>query len=122
MVVMIVNMNVLPTKRKELLQAIYELIPFMRKEKGYCNACIYMDSRDKNLVTLVEEWETQEGMDNYMRSYYFEILQGAMKLLTQSSELKFSKIFQPAKYNIEVFRTEAETNQGEVFPLHYIKQ
>jgi len=91
MITVTIEMNALPAKRKELLQTIHELIPLMREEKGCLNSYVHMDTEDNNVLTLIEEWETRADVDTYKQSDYFRVLLGAMKLLTESSEIKFSK-------------------------------
>ncbi len=91
MIVVTVKMIALPAKRKELLLTIHELISLMRKEKGCLNAHVYTNAENKNVLTLVEEWKTRADVETYKQSDYFRVLLGAMKLLAESSEIKFSK-------------------------------
>jgi quinol monooxygenase YgiN len=87
MIVVTIEMHVIPAKRKELLQTIQELDNVKRKEKGFIASRICTDAGDKNLLKLVEEWESQEDVDAYLQSDLFHVLGGAMQLLTSSSEM-----------------------------------
>ena len=90
MIVVTVKMNARPAKRRELLQTIYELAEVKRKEKGFIGSRLCMDAENKIVFTLIEDWKTQADVDSYTQSDYFSVLRGAMKLLTESSEIEFS--------------------------------
>ncbi len=82
------TMEVIPAKQQELLQALYELRSAMHTEKGFLDARVCLHSTS-HMLTFVEEWETREALQAYLHSRYFQILQGAMQLLTASSEIIF---------------------------------
>lgn len=88
--ILTIEIQVIPAKQQELLQTFYELAPLKRKEKGFIDSRVQMDVRDGNRLTLVEEWETWDAMNTYMHSELFQILRGALKLLTSSAEMTFS--------------------------------
>jgi quinol monooxygenase YgiN len=85
-----IEIQVIPAKRQELLQTLYELAPLKREEQGFIDSRVQMDARDGNRLTLVEEWETPDAMYAYMQSELFQILRGALKLLTSFAEMTFS--------------------------------
>ena len=102
---MTITMHARSEKRRELLQTLYELCPFLSKEPGYHDARIYVNPENANHVILVEEWDSQHDMECYLQSNYFSVLQGAMKLLTSFSDITFSPIPQIAhmiKEGVEV--------------------
>lgn len=90
MITITIEMHVIPAKRKELLQAIQELDNVKRKEKGFIDSRICIDTEDKNVLELIEEWESQEDVDVYLQSDLFHVLSGAIQLLTRSSEITIS--------------------------------
>jgi quinol monooxygenase YgiN len=91
MSVLIVNMTARPEKRRELLQTLYELTDTMRQEQGFLEARIDIDAENHNRVTFTETWETRQDVDVYVQqSRYFQVLRGAMKVLTSSAEIEFS--------------------------------
>jgi quinol monooxygenase YgiN len=87
MITVTIEMHAIPAKRKELLQAIQEMDNVKRKEKGFIASQICTDEEDLNLLTLIEEWESQEDVNAYLQSDLFYVLGGAMQLLTSSSEM-----------------------------------
>ena len=88
MILVTMKMVVLPVKRKEFLQTIQALIQSIRNEKGCikCSAC--QDIENKNIFRLLEEWETQQDLDHYLRSDLFTVLLGAKNLLSEPMETK----------------------------------
>lgn len=90
MIVMTIKMVVLPAKRNELVQTLHELRKLVCKEPGYLYSHIYRAPENENLLTFVEAWATQTDLDHHMQSHYSEVLQGALKLLTASSEISWN--------------------------------
>jgi len=91
MSVLIVNMTARPGKRLELLQTLHELTDAMRQEPGFLEARIGIDAENQNLVTFTETWKSQQDADAYVQqSLYFQVLRGAIKVLTSSAQIEFS--------------------------------
>jgi quinol monooxygenase YgiN len=89
MILVIMEMTVLPAKRKEFLQTVHVLIQSIRKEKGCikCSACL--DIKDENTFCMIQGWETQKELDRYLQSDLFEVLLGTKKFLSEPCEIKF---------------------------------
>ena len=87
-----VTMNVLPEKRKELLQTVHPLIALIREERGCISCRLFKDDEAENSFALVEEWETQEDLDNHLRSDRFSVLLGAKSLLCEPPETKINTV------------------------------
>ncbi len=92
MILVTITMHALPAKRQELLQTLQELLHVMQRDHGYRTARITIDTNNPNLVTLAQEWLNQQAVERYMQSEHFSVLQGALKLLTRSSEMTISSI------------------------------
>ena len=96
MTLLIIRMNVLSEKRMELSQTIASLSSSTRMEKG-CQRCDFCRSiEDENRFFLLEEWDTQENLKNYLKSEHFKIIRGARNLLQESYETMFHTVFHPA--------------------------
>ena len=92
MILVIIRMKVLSEKRMELSQTIASLIGSIRKEKG-CRRCDFCQSiEDENRLFLLEEWDTQENLKNYLKSGRFRVLWGAMNLLKEPYEMMFHTV------------------------------
>jgi quinol monooxygenase YgiN len=88
MSVLIVNMTARPEKQRELLQTLRELTEAMRQEPGFRDARISIAADNENLVTFTQTWTGQQEVDAYMQhSRYFQVLRGAIQILTSSSEI-----------------------------------
>jgi quinol monooxygenase YgiN len=88
MITLTITMNVLPDKRQELLDTIEELAHLKQQENGYLDSCVCMNAGNMQRMMLTENWETQDAVDVYMLSEYFQIWLGAMKLLTASAKIE----------------------------------
>ena len=96
MILVILRMKVLSEKRLELSQTIASLIGSIRTEKG-CRRCDFCRSvDDENELSLLEEWDTQENLNNHLKSERFRVLRGAMNLLQEPYGMMFHTVFHPA--------------------------
>jgi quinol monooxygenase YgiN len=97
MIQVIIRMKVFSEKRMELSQTIASLISSIRKEKG-CRRCNFCRSReDENDLSLLEEWDTRENLNSYLKLERFRVLRGAMNLLQEPYEMMFHSVFHPAR-------------------------
>jgi quinol monooxygenase YgiN len=96
MILVIIRMKVLSEKRMELSQTIASLSGSIRMEKG-CRRCDFCQSiEDENKLFLLEEWDTQENIQIYLKSGRFRVLRGAMNLLKEPYKMMFHTVFHPA--------------------------
>ena len=92
MILVIMEMTVLPAKRMEFLQTVRALIQSIRKEKGCikCSACL--DIEDENTFCIIQAWETQKKLDNYLQSDLFDVLLGTKNFLSEPCEISFNTV------------------------------
>ena len=110
MIIATINIKVIQEKRAELLQTLRSMTKQILKEKG-CKSCdFYQDVEDKNAFTLAEEWETQEDMDNHIKSDMFCALLGTKNLLSEPPEIKFRVVSYAA--GMEVVEKVREESHG----------
>ncbi|KPK30468.1 MAG: hypothetical protein AMK69_03075 [Nitrospira bacterium SG8_3] len=88
--------------RKEFLQTLHLLLGGIRGEQGCIKYNVYQDVENQKVFILIEEWETQADLDRHLRSDKFGVLLGALKLLSDTPEIKFSMLAQTTE--IEVLR------------------
>ena len=96
MTLLIIRMNVLSEKRMELSQTIASLSSNIKMEKGCPRSDFCQSKEDENKFFLLEEWNTQENLKDYLKSEHFKVIRGAMNLLKEPYEMKFHTVFQPA--------------------------
>ena len=95
MILVIIRMKVLSKKRMELSQTIPSLSDSIRMEKGCqrCDFCRHI--ADENGLFLLEEWDTQENLNNHLKSENFKVLRGAENLLEEPCTMTFHNLFHP---------------------------
>jgi quinol monooxygenase YgiN len=88
-VLAMVKMTVFPKKRRELLQTL-EILKnsTCQAESGCLEYRFYQERGDENTIIMIMEWQTQKELEAYQNTDPFKILQGAMSLLCQNSELR----------------------------------
>ena len=92
MIIAAIEMNVVPEKRRELIQTVHAMNELIRKEKGCLSAGLYTDTEKETRFCLVQEWENQENLDRYLRSDRFAALLGTKGLLCEPLEVKFKVV------------------------------
>lgn len=102
MIVSSTKISVPSENRKEFLQTLNLLIGRIRYEKGCIRYNAYQDVENQNVFIIVEEWKTQADLDKHLRSDKFGVLLGALKLLSDTPEIKFSMMAQTTE--IEALR------------------
>ena len=94
MIVSSTKISVPPENRKEFLQTLHLLFNRIRCEKGCNGYNAYQDVENDNAFIFIEEWETQADLDRHLRSDRFGVLVGALKLLSDTPEIKFNMLSQ----------------------------
>jgi quinol monooxygenase YgiN len=74
-------------KRKEIVQTLNGISDQIRLKKGCLNAKNYQDIDNEDIFYLVEEWETQQDMDDFMKSHLFAALLGIQTILVEKPEI-----------------------------------
>ena len=117
MIIVRVDMNALPEKRKELLQTIEALSGSIRKQRGCSSHHVYQDMEDENVLCLLQEWENQDDLEDHLRSDRFAALLGAMALLSKRPNIKFSQVSSTAGMElVEAVRAQANAEKDELDP------
>lgn len=76
-------MNVVPEKRKEVMQTLLSIIGSQKASKGCLGCSISCDIEDFNVFSLISEWETRQDLDLHMKSDKFSVLLGTKSLLCE---------------------------------------
>jgi len=83
MIVVRITMNVLPEKQKELVQTLLSMIGSMEAEADCLSYALFCNMEDKNLLNLLEEWQTRKALNQHLRSDMFGVLLGTKSLLIE---------------------------------------
>jgi heme-degrading monooxygenase HmoA len=58
----------------------------LKQAAGYITHECYRDIEDKNKLTLVEEWESKDDHDNFVKSFSKEEMEQWLNMLSQEGE------------------------------------
>ena len=89
-----ITMNVLPEKQKELVQTLLSMIEPTGKEAGCVSCAVFCNIEDKNRFVLLEEWETREDLEHYIKSHRFGVLLGSKTLLCEPPKIQIDTVSQ----------------------------
>ena len=83
MIIMRIAMKALMEKRTEMMQTLLSMIEPAGKEKGCLSYDVFCELEDRDVFSLIEEWETREDLDRHIRSERFSVLLGTKSLLVK---------------------------------------
>jgi quinol monooxygenase YgiN len=86
------NLRVRDDKRSEALSAIDGFIRRMRAWPGCLTCRLLADASDGEALTLVSEWDSREGLDGFIASREFLILQGMRMVLRDDPQVILDEI------------------------------
>lgn len=96
MILATLRMIVQPERRSDLLETMRGMLEPVRVERGCLSYHLYEDVEDRNAFVLVEEWASQEDLENHIRTKNQRQLLALMDILNQQPELRFSTVSHPA--------------------------
>ena len=84
------TVEIFPEKRHEFMQTIRLLNEKIKQEKGLVRVNLFQDVDNSSRFNLIEEWETQDDLDDHTRSNNFRVLIGALKVLSERSQIRYN--------------------------------
>ena len=111
MIVVRITLNVLPEKQKELVQTLLSMIGSMEAEAGCLSYALFCNMEDKNLLNLLEEWQTRKALNQHLRSDMFGVLLGTKSLLIEPHGIRIYTIGQSE--GMEAVHTARERRPGQ---------
>ena len=94
MIIVRITMNVRLEKRTELLQTLLSMIEPTGNGKGCLSCHVFRDIEDKNVFSLIEEWETREALNDHIKSDRFSVLLGTKSLLYEPQQIEIHTVSQ----------------------------
>jgi quinol monooxygenase YgiN len=94
MIIVRITMNALMEKRTEIMQTLLSMIEPTENERGCLRRHVLRDIEDKNVFSLIGEWETREDLDHYISSDRFSVLLGTKSLLCEPPQIKIHTVSQ----------------------------
>jgi len=87
-----ITMKVLPEKQLEITQTLLSMLEPTENESG-CRSCrVLRGIEDKNVFSLIEEWETRADLDDHIKSDRFSVLLGTKSLLCEPPQIEIHTI------------------------------
>ena len=85
-------LEVRPSKRPEVLSAIRQVMRGLRMTPG-CVVCRSVtEADDANTVMVVSEWNTEDALEELLKSEEFLVLRGMRMLLQKSTQLVVDEV------------------------------
>ncbi len=84
-----VRLKIVQGKNGEFIQTIRSLQEKLKQEEGFSKCTVYQDTADDSTFNMIEEWQTQDYLDNHLRSDLFRILIGALKVLSEECDVSY---------------------------------
>ena len=92
MIIIRITMSALIEKRTEVMQTLLSMIEPTENERG-CRSCrVFRDIEDKNVLSLIEEWETRDDLDDHLKSDRFSVLLGTKSLLCEPPNIQIHTV------------------------------
>ncbi|MBU5591645.1 antibiotic biosynthesis monooxygenase [Clostridium sp. MSJ-4] len=75
-------------KIDEIIELSKELVEITRKEKGCIKYEMYQDEQDATILTMIEEWENKEALEEHLKSEHFNRIVPRMgKLMLKEADM-----------------------------------
>ena len=92
MIIVRITMNTLIENRTEVMQTLLSMIEPTQKGRGCVSCHVLRDMEDKNVFSLIEEWETREDLDDHIKSDRFSALLGTKSLLSEPQQIEIHTV------------------------------
>lgn len=71
-------------REDELVQTIRSIFPGLEREQGHLDHGVYRDVEKQGCFVVLQQWQTREALDAYLRTDTFGVLLGALNVLADS--------------------------------------
>lgn len=92
MIIVRITMNTLIENRTEVMQTLLSMIEPTQNGRGCMSCHVLRDMEDKNVFSLIEEWETREDLDDHIKSDRFSALLGTKSLLSEPQQIEIHTV------------------------------
>jgi quinol monooxygenase YgiN len=75
-------------KLPEAIEMMKELVSESRKEAGCISYGLYQNTKDKKVLTMIEEWESQEDLDAHSDSEHYKKIIPVVRTFRESSSVE----------------------------------
>jgi quinol monooxygenase YgiN len=92
MINVILQMSVSPERREDFIELVKGISEPTRVLKGCTSYYLGQSVEEENMFFVVEEWESQRDLENFIQSDTYRRLLLAMELLSRPPEVKINVI------------------------------
>lgn len=82
-----INTTVSNGKRDEFIHSVDAVHDLLKNTPGFVRSAVYQDMNNSKIFNIRQEWMTIEDVQAYMGTYGFEAFLGALKILTDDTEI-----------------------------------
>jgi len=92
MIIVMITMNVFLDKQTEVMQTLLSMIEPIENVRGCLGCHVFLDIEEKNVFSLIEEWQTREDLDHHINSDRFSVLLGTKSLLCEPPQIQIHTV------------------------------
>lgn len=92
MIKVVAKANYFEDKVEDAIKLYEELVKETRKEDGCIYYSLFKDTKDPSVLTMIEEWESQEALDLHIKSNHFTTIVPMIAKFRKSSELNIYEL------------------------------
>jgi quinol monooxygenase YgiN len=92
MILMTIKTRINTNKETEWFQTSKTLLEAIRQEPGCSGAMSLRDAEDGERLVILQEWDDWASLRRHMKTDRCRVLFGALRLLTEESEIKFHTV------------------------------
>jgi quinol monooxygenase YgiN len=89
---LILRIKTAPLRRAEIVELIGPIIGPTEAQPSCLLCRLYSETDDDDALVLLQEWQSREGLDKFIRSRDFKRILAAMDLASQSPEFSVNTV------------------------------
>ncbi len=78
--------------RQEIVSLLRSLIEPTRVESGCISCGLYADLQDPDSIVWVEEWSTEDALENHLRSTQYKKILAALEMSEERPDVRFNTV------------------------------
>jgi quinol monooxygenase YgiN len=96
MVISTLRILTAPRARAEVVRTLVAQLGLTRVQPGCLKCDLYQDVEDSEVITLVEEWDSQAELSLHLRSEDYRAVLAAIELSREQPEIHFDTVIRRA--------------------------
>jgi len=92
MIIARITMNVFIDKQTEVMQTLLSMIEPTENVAGCLSCHVSRNIEDKNVFSLIEEWNNREDLEDHFKSDRFSVLLGTKSLLCEPPQIEIHTV------------------------------